>query len=37
MGEHGKLEAGLRSDAEWNDNSYRVEAFRESSWQQLSA
>lgn len=36
LGEGGKLEAGLRSDTEWSDNSYMVEEQNDNGiWQEL--
>lgn len=33
IGSNGKLEAGLRSDTEWMDNSYRAETLVNGTWQ----
>lgn len=37
LGENGKLEAGIRSDTEWMDNSYSVEERRNGNWVSLPA
>lgn len=37
LGKNGKLEAGLRSDTEWMDNSYFVEERQNGTWTPLPA
>ncbi|NGP75537.1 TonB-dependent receptor [Balneolaceae bacterium YR4-1] len=37
LGENGKLEAGIRSDTEWMDNSYNVEEQQNGNWVSLPA
>ena len=37
LGENGKLEAGVRSDTEWMDNSYNVEERQNGNWVSLPA
>lgn len=37
LGEKGKLEAGIRSDFEWMDNSYFVEEQQNGRWESLPA